>query len=81
MVEPQLEGSKIDDFTMERVSNVLGGLDLLRFEVPPLTMTLFLDTDIVLELPNGIAYDPDYYQDELVCRRELASGELVQIAC
>ena len=56
MIEPPLEGSRISNFELERVNNRIGGLDFLRFYVPPMQVTIFTETSLILELPQGIAY-------------------------
>lgn len=78
MIGPPLEGSRISNFEMERRHNLIGGIDYLKFYVPPLQVTIFTETNLVLELPNGIAY---YVGDEMVCTRELETGKKVELQC
>ena len=77
-IEPPLEGSRISNFELERVHNKIGGLDFLKFYVPPLQVTIFTETNLVLEIPNGIAY---YAGEDMVCTRELESGEKAELEC
>ena len=78
MVGPPLEGNRISNFELERVNNRIGGIDFLKFYVPPLQVTIFTETNLILEIPNGIAY---YVGDEMVCTRELKSGEKAELQC
>ena len=78
MIEPPLEGNRISNFELERVNNRIGGIDFLKFYVPPLQVTIFTETNLILELPNGIAF---YVGDEMVCTRELESGEKAELQC
>lgn len=73
-----LEGNRISDFEMERKYNKIGGVDYLKFFVAPLSLTIFQETNLVLELPHGIAYSIGL---EMICTRELDSGESVQLGC
>ena len=78
MIGPPLEGNRISNFELERVNNKIGAIDFLKFYVPPLQVTIFTETNLILELPNGIAF---YVGDEMVCTRELESGEKAELQC
>lgn len=78
MIGPPLEGSRISNFELERVNNLIGAVDFLKFYVPPLRVTVFTETNLVLEIPNGIAY---YIGDQMVCTRKLSNGEKAQLEC
>ena len=62
---------------MERKYNLIGGLDYLKFYVPPMQMTMFMDTNLVLELPEGIAFA--VVDDIMKCTREGENGEQIQL--
>ena len=62
---------------MERKYNLIGGLDFLKFYVPPMQMTMFMDTNLVLELPEGIAFA--VVDDIMVCTRDKENGEQIQL--
>lgn len=55
-ISPLLEGSVMRDFEVERKFNRIGADDLLKFYLPPIESTLFLETHLVMELPNEVAY-------------------------
>ena len=63
---------------MERKTNLIGGIDYLKFYVPPMQVTIFSAANLILELPHGIAYS---LEDEMVCLRELEEGEQVELDC
>ena len=46
--------------------------------MPPLKVTIFLDTFLVLEIPNGVA---DWAGWEMICQRELENGEKIKLSC
>ena len=46
----------MSDFIVERKVNRIGDKDWLKFYVPALSVALYTDTNIVLELPDGLAY-------------------------
>ena len=76
-IGPLLEGNRISNFEMERKYNLIGGLDYLKFYVPPMQMTMFMDTNLVLELPEGIAFA--VVDDIMKCTREGENGEQIQL--
>ena len=76
MIGPPLEGSRISNFELERVNNLIGGVDFLKFYVPPLRVTIFTNTNLVMEIPNGIAY---YMGESMACTRVLSTGEKAEL--
>lgn len=66
------------DFEIERKFNKIGGLDLLKFYVPPLSRTVNEETHLILSLPHEVAYQTDP-QNEMICVRELETGEIVRL--
>ena len=80
MIEPPLEGTKVPEYVVERKHNLIGGEDYLKFYVPPLQVTIFLDTDLILEIPSGVAL-PTSNPEDSTCSRELASGEKIPLKC
>ena len=59
------------DFEIERRKNKIGEDDLLKFYLPPQEKTMFLETHLLVELPDGIAYE----SENTVCVRELENGQ------
>ena len=79
-ISPLLEGSVMREFEIERKFNRIGEDDMLKFYLPPIESTLFLETNLVLELPNEVAYLSDKMEG-VQCHRELESGEQVKLEC
>jgi len=68
------------DFEIERKFNKIGGLDLIKFYVPPLSRTVNEETHLILSLPHEVAYQTDP-RNEMICVRELETGEIVRLKC
>ena len=65
------------EIEIERKSNRLGEMDLLKFFLPPQDKTMFLETHLIIELPSGVAYEAD----TTVCSRELENGQQIELEC
>ena len=84
LVKPMLEGTLMQDFEVERRFNRVGEIDFLKFYLPPVAKTMYLETNLILELPNGVAFEYeeiDSINAGTFCTRELDSGELVELEC
>ena len=55
-VTPELSGVDLSDIEAERKSNLVGGLDFLKFFIPSLDGTFTINTDMLIELPEDFAF-------------------------
>ena len=55
-VTPELSGVDISDIELERKDNLVGGLDFLKLYIPRMEGSFTVDTDMVVELPENLAF-------------------------
>ena len=48
LVTPELQGVQLDNIEIQRVDNILGGLDFLKFFIPDLQGSFTIETDMVI---------------------------------
>ena len=82
LVTPELSGVDLADIEMERKDNLVGGLDFLKFYLPSLDGTFTVDTDMVVALPEGLAF---FKRGEVpLCQRTFivqGASTLVNVEC